>query len=256
MEAQARVMVDGNWTQWSSFGKWSPYLHRESPPYRERGPVQRWPDSLQLDSKCGTAVQLRIYLYTKNEKVSPFVTLLGVSVRMVDVIPAHGRPINARLHLMPYALARRAPVLRPWMDMAIALASLTNRWGADLLPEEFAQVLRDWRPADDCDPRNLSFAAAAAAQWGFPRGWPTAIWACCVPRCVRGTARRLCCRPPRRRWRRASRSAAVWRYAASRPRAAPRRCCCATPVRERMILTVRPPCRWMSLWLRGTTWLC
>ena len=168
VEAQARVMVDGNWTQWSSFGKWSPYLHRESPPYRERGPVQRWPDSLQLDSKCGTAVQLRIYLYTKNEKASPFVTLLGVSVRMVDVIPAHGRPINARLHLMPYALARRAPVLLPWMDMAIALASLTNRWGADLLPEEFAQVLRDWRPADDCDPRNLSFAAAAATQWGFP----------------------------------------------------------------------------------------
>ena len=164
VEAQVRVMVDGNWTPWNSFGKWSPSLHREGPPYQARGPVQRWPDRLQLDSKYATAVQLRIYLYSKNEKVSPAVMLLGASVRVVDVIPARGRLVNARLHLMPYTAARRAPALQPWMDAAISLASLTNRWGADLLPEEFAQVLRDWRAPDDCGPRNLSFAAAAAAQ--------------------------------------------------------------------------------------------
>lgn len=168
VEAQVRVMVDGNWTTWNSFGKWSPSLHREGPSYQARGPVQRWPDRLQLDSKYATAVQLRIYLYSKNEKVSPAVMLLGASVRVVDVIPARGRLVNARLHLMPYTAARRAPALQPWMDAAISLASLTNRWGADLLPEEFAQVLRDWRAPDDCGPRNLSFAAAAAAQWGFP----------------------------------------------------------------------------------------
>ena len=168
VEAQARVMVDGNWTQWVGFGKWSPSLKREGPSYQERGPVQRCHDRLRLDSKYATMVQLRIYLYTKNEKLSPAVMLLGASVRMVDVIPAHGRPVNARLHLMPYAVARRAPALRPWMDAAIALASLTNRWGADLLPEEFVQVLRDWRAPDEYDPRNLSFTAAAAARWGFP----------------------------------------------------------------------------------------
>ena len=168
LPTEGRVMVDGNWTPWNSFGKWSPSLHREGPPYQARGPVQRWPDRLQLDSKYATAVQLRIYLYSKNEKVSPAVMLLGASVRVVDVIPARGRLVNARLHLMPYTAARRAPALQPWMDAAISLASLTNRWGADLLPEEFAQVLRDWRAPDDCGPRNLSFAAAAAAQWGFP----------------------------------------------------------------------------------------
>ena len=168
VEAQVRVMVDGNWTPWNSFGKWSPSLHREGPPYQARGPVQRWPDRLQLDSKYATAVQLRIYLYSKNEKVSPAVMLLGASVRMVDVIPARGRLVNARLHLMPYTAARRAPALQPVMDLAICLASLTNRWGADILPEEFAQALRDWRKPDGCDCRNLGFAAAAAGSWGFP----------------------------------------------------------------------------------------
>ena len=168
VEAQVRVMVDGNWTTWNSFGKWSPSLHREGPPYQARGPVQRWPDRLQLDSKYATAVQLRIYLYSKNEKATPAVHLLGATVRMVDVIPSGGRPVNRTLHLMPYLQKRRAPVLAPWMDLAISLVSLTNRWGADILPEEFAQALRDWRKPDGCDCRNLGFAAAAAGSWGFP----------------------------------------------------------------------------------------
>ncbi|MFR3790501.1 MAG: hypothetical protein ACLTWO_01060 [Blautia massiliensis (ex Durand et al. 2017)] len=168
VEAQARVLVDGNWSGWVSFGKWSPHLRREGSPPRERGPLRMGADALRLESKCATQAQLRIYLYTKDEKVTPAVRLLGVTVRRVDTIPARGRRVNRQLHLMPYVVARRAPALRPWMDLAIGLASLTNRWGADLLPEEFAQVLRDWREPDGADTRNLAFAAAAAGCWGFP----------------------------------------------------------------------------------------
>ena len=165
---QVRVLVDGNWTAWMAFGKWSLYLQRAGAAPRERGPLQRTPDCLLLDSKCATQAQLRIYLYSKNDKATPAVHLLGATVRMVDVIPSGGRPVNRTLHLMPYIQKRRAPALAPWMDLAISLASLTNRWGADILPEEFAQTLRDWRAADGCDCRNISFAAAAAGSWGFP----------------------------------------------------------------------------------------
>lgn len=172
VEAQARVLVDGNWSAWVGFGKWSPYLRREGAPEQERGPLRMGSDLLRLDSKRATQAQLRIYLYTKQEKVTPAVHLLGASVRAVGVIPARGRPVNRTLHLMPYVVGRRAKALRPWMDLAISLASLTNRWGADLLPEEFAQVLRDWRTPDAQDPRNLGFAAAAAGCWGFPT-WVT-----------------------------------------------------------------------------------
>ena len=161
VEAQCRVLVDGNWTAWVGFGKWSPCLHREGVPYQERGPVQRWHDHLQLDSKCATMVQLRIYLYTRDEKASPIVTLLGASTHVVDVIPARGRPVNARMHMMPYAVAHRAPALRPWMDLAIALASLTNRWGADLLPEEFS----GWLAAS----RHDGIAHATTAHRTFKR---------------------------------------------------------------------------------------
>ena len=112
VEAQARVMVDGNWTSWSSFGRWSPYLEREGAAPVTKGAVNLLPDSLVLDSKTATQAQLRIYLYTKDEHTTPSVSLVGVSVRAVDVIPAGGRPINARLHLMPYAVARPGAAAR------------------------------------------------------------------------------------------------------------------------------------------------
>ena len=116
VEAQARVLVDGNWTPWVSFGKWSPFLHREGPAPQQRGPLCLTADCLRLDSKTAVQAQLRIYLYTKDEKATPAVWLLGASVRTVGEIPAHGRPVNRGLHLMPYVMARRAPALRPWMD--------------------------------------------------------------------------------------------------------------------------------------------
>lgn len=166
VEMQARLMVDGNWTGWTSFGRWSPYISREGAAEMTRGALTVRQDQLLLDSKTALQAQLRIYLYTKDDKQTPGVSLIGASVKLRDVIPAGGRPVNDRLHLLPYVVARRAPALRPVMDLAICLCSLTNRWGADLLPEELALAM--WDRAKACDPRNPSFAAAVAGCWGFP----------------------------------------------------------------------------------------
>ncbi len=139
VEAQARVMVDGNWTSWSSFGRWSPYLEREGAAPVTKGAVNLLPDSLVLDSKTATQAQLRIYLYTKDEHTTPSVSLVGVSVRAVDVIPAGGRPINARLHLMPYAVARRAPVGRDLAEIAALLHQcILEVYGQDISMEALA----------------------------------------------------------------------------------------------------------------------
>ena len=167
VEVQVRVMVDGNWTAWCSFGRWSPFLRREGPKPMTRGPLTLLPDQLLLDSKLADQAQLRIYLYTKDEKATPQVSLLGAGVRLVDVIPGGGRPVNASLRLPAYAVARRAPALRPQMDLACSIASLTNRWGADILPEELALAMRDWLGG-----ANLCFGAAAVGCWGFP------AWVC------------------------------------------------------------------------------
>ncbi len=170
VEVQARVLVDGNWTGWFGFGRWSAFIRRESAKPQRRGAIALQGDRLLLDTKLATQAQLRIYLYTREEKATPAVRLLGVGVRPANAIPASGRPVNAALHLPPYAAFRRAPALGRQMDLAISLASLTNRWGADLLPEEFALALYDKAAPDRA---NLCFAAAAAGCWGFPAwaGW-------------------------------------------------------------------------------------
>ena len=96
VEAQARVLVDGNWTPWVSFGKWSPFLHREGPAPQQRGPLCLTADCLRLDSKTAVQAQLRIYLYTKDEKATPAVWLLGASVRTVGRSRPTGGPSTAR----------------------------------------------------------------------------------------------------------------------------------------------------------------
>ena len=57
--------------------RWSPYLQREGAKPAVRGPLVMRADQLLLDSKIGMQVQLRIYLYSKDEKATPTVSLLG-----------------------------------------------------------------------------------------------------------------------------------------------------------------------------------
>lgn len=168
VELQARVLVDGNWSAWCGFGRWSLFLPRTGAAPLVRGPLCLSGDELALDEKTATQAQVRIYLYTKVDKATPAVRLLAVSARPVNGLPDQGRPVNTRLHLIPYAAARRAPALQPAMDLACCVAALTNRWGADLLPEELAQAMRDYTGG-----ANFAFAAAAVASWGFPAwvGW-------------------------------------------------------------------------------------
>lgn len=167
VEVQLRVLVDGNWSAWCTMGRWSPHLARTGAAETRRGPLHLTADQLALESKAAAQAQLRIYLYTREEKATPAVHLLAISARPLDHIPGGGRAVTNHLRLIPYVAARRAPALQPVMDLACCLASLTNRWGADLLPEELALSMRD-----HLNGQNLSFAAAAVSCWGFP------AWVC------------------------------------------------------------------------------
>ncbi|MFQ6968548.1 MAG: hypothetical protein ACLRR0_08710 [Subdoligranulum sp.] len=64
VEAQARVMVDGNWTSWSSFGRWSPYLEREGAAPRDQRrckPAAGQPCAGQQNRHPGPAAHLPVY---------------------------------------------------------------------------------------------------------------------------------------------------------------------------------------------------
>lgn len=167
VEAQARVLVDGNWTTWSSFGRWSPFLttraNAKRPP---RGPVSVEGNILHLDGKAAVQAQMRIYLYTEDERLSPCVNLLALSVRpfAFTVKASISRPMQRELRVPAYSQLLRDPLFQGRISLPVCLTGLMNRWGEDVLPEELAHAMYDWA---DRTCSNLTFGVAAAGCWGY-----------------------------------------------------------------------------------------
>lgn len=179
VEAQARVQVADGWSAWQSFGKWSPYIPRASESGDAAQPVYMLKNVLHIDTGKAVGAQLRIYLYTDDERLTPRVWLLAASVRPVDWRPAPAAPYSRMLRLPAYSQKLRDPQLQAGMSAPVTLASLLNRWGLDVLPEELAQAVFDHGAAN---PRNFSFAAALAGCYGY-RAYlayaePEDLWQC------------------------------------------------------------------------------
>lgn len=177
VEAQARVLVQDSWTSWFSFGKWSPYIARASIWQEGGGLAYIQGDTVFIPGGKATQAQLRIYLYTEDERLSPTVRLLAASVRPTGWEKQPAAPYERQLRLPAYSQHLRSPALQAQGNAPVALASLLNRYGLDILPEELAAAMFDhqlnsWG--------NRSFAAALAGGLGFEAYYaymdPAALW--------------------------------------------------------------------------------
>ena len=164
VEVQARVKAEGTWSRWFSFGRWSPFCRRTS--FSERGTVADMDtDTLIVRSSQGaTEAQLRVYLYTEQENVTPRVRLLAVTVRPVRWEQKEGAPVRRQLYLPAYSQLNRDPMIGSSICSPVTVTCLMNRWGSDLLPEEVAHVCYD---ADYHGFGNWAFVAAAAGSFGY-----------------------------------------------------------------------------------------
>ncbi len=160
VETQVRVLQEGQWSGWHTFGKWSPYLRRSG--VRKEGGVQS--DCLTLSGRPAEKLQLRVYLYTDSETMTPYVRLLAASVHPAGWQTKEGRPIGRTVYAPAYSQMVRDPAFGSRMDLPVAVASMMNRCGADVLPEELAHMMYD-----DAMPGcgNRAFAVAAAGCCGF-----------------------------------------------------------------------------------------
>lgn len=165
VEAQVRVRQKGEFGGWHSFGRWSPYLRRAGV-WEPLGQPGVRGGTLHL-AEPADQLQLRIYLYTEDDRITPEVRMLAVSVRPVGWQPQEGREVERELYAPAYHAAGRDPAFGAGIDLPIAAVALMNRWGEDLLPEELAHAMYD-EAAGSCS--NLAFAAAAAGCCGY-RAW-------------------------------------------------------------------------------------
>ena len=168
VEAQCRVWAGGKWSAWKSFGKWSPDYPRCS--IRSLGAADEdrmvfiTGDTVTIAVSGGaTALQMRIFLYTDNEEITPSVRLLAASVRPLQWNRQRGKPLNRKTYLPEYDINAHDPSFGSSMDLPLELAALMNRYGKDVLPEEIAYIMADGATAS-C--HNAAYAAAAAGCMG------------------------------------------------------------------------------------------
>ena len=156
----------GTGTGWMSFGKWAPgYPRRSVHTQTDDGLVFLMGDTVTVAVPGGgTGIQLQVNLSSNDGRVTPAVRLLAAAVRPLSWERQEGAIINRRLYLPEYSLAGRDPSFGRDMDLSLVIASLMNRWGEDILPEEVAYTMLDNATTGV---HNAAYAVAAAACCGY-----------------------------------------------------------------------------------------
>lgn len=165
VEVQARIAAQGQWSRWFSFGRWSPFIDRSSPPPQQDEIARidgEFISVIDRNIPADTA-QLRIILTSEDPSATPLVGLLALSVdspQAEDISPASRRVLS----LPAYSSLVRDPAIDERVAGACALTMLMNRWGEDVLPEEVARSAYDSGAGRYA---NISFLCATGGMYGF-----------------------------------------------------------------------------------------
>lgn len=166
VEVQARIAAGGQWSQWFSFGVWSPFILRASPEAQQDEMARCDAEYLRIlpETPAAELVQLRVNLTSEDSALSPTVRLLAVSVGS-DAEHVEGPGDFSRVLEVPaYSCLVRDPSISAWIGSATSLAMLMNRHGEDVLPEEVARAVYDSGAGRYS---NVSFLTAAGGMYGY-----------------------------------------------------------------------------------------
>ncbi len=166
VEVQVRVVLNGQWSRWFSFGRWSPFINRSSSEAQKDPVAQVEGEWLQIaeDGAVADMAQIRVYLYTNEPQSTPLVHLLAASTDRIVVAEEKDTYVDRVLGIPSYSCLVRDPSLAHRIAGTTSLTMLMNRWGEDVLPEEVSRA-----GYDNATGRygNLAFVAAVGGAYGF-----------------------------------------------------------------------------------------
>ncbi len=163
IEIQVRVLTATGWSGWLSFGKWAPDYPSKSNSAMSEGVFIEGSNITVGVNGGGKGVQVQASLYTNDEKVTPALRLVAVSIRPIAWEKQQGNLLNRALYLPEYRIATHPTIFGASMELPLVLTQLLNRFGADALPEELAYGMTDGA-SGLCD--NPAYGAAFVACCG------------------------------------------------------------------------------------------
>ncbi|KRK97401.1 hypothetical protein FD04_GL001421 [Secundilactobacillus odoratitofui DSM 19909 = JCM 15043] len=158
VEVEARVGVDGYWSEWHSWGRWSTNAPSSSVVDDNDDP-RASVDTDTLTVKAGSAsqAQLRVHLYSNDSQQTPVLKLVAASVKPLQrdlMVDHHDVQVDRVIPAPAYSQEIRDPKLAPGICSPTTISMAVNRQNADILPEEAAL-------------RNLDVAYGGFGNWSF-----------------------------------------------------------------------------------------
>lgn len=168
-EAFCRAQAeDGQWSQWLSWGQWSPFIRRASLNETCGGVASVETDTLSMnDGHVGKAVQLKCVLRrTRAGCGDPVLRLLAATARLSreDRLPNVEPKCSVDNTAPAYCQGIRDPNIGFGMCSPTTATVLMNALGGDLLPEESAMACWDHTYEGH---GNWAFTMAMAGSFGY-----------------------------------------------------------------------------------------
>ena len=183
VEIEARVLVNHfnsnnepiqTWSEWLSWGKWSPFMERESANTSSVLAKISTDELVIRGSKGETAskVQLKVNLHTDDPTTTPVVrylhgtlknTLKGQEISKVFKNEINIESLNKNIDVPKFSQMIRDPRTANSICSPTTITMMMNWMGEKLLPEEVAQNTYDFNYGFG----NWAFAAASLGSYGY-----------------------------------------------------------------------------------------
>lgn len=176
--AKAYVNSKSAWTNWLSWGKWSPYIKRSCAEYPDNSDnlaivdVDTFTVRGQAED-FGSKVQLKVVLHSDNGSATPVLRQLaatytntqkGEVIKPVYAEKRVSEPSHVLLDTPAYSQDRRESDISNSICSPTTITTLLNDRGEDLLPEEVALNNYDFTYQGF---GNWSFSVASAGEYGY-----------------------------------------------------------------------------------------
>ncbi|MEG0486114.1 MAG: C39 family peptidase [Oscillospiraceae bacterium] len=163
-QTEVRVRVNGEWTQWFSYGKWNTAICRHSQSAKGDAACLDTDTLIINGNSYADTFQLRVFLYTDDVQISPRVYMLCTSVKELRKAANKCEALNRSLPVPAYSQKVRNPKIADSISSPTAITMLMNRHGEDILPEQAAHACYDYA-CNSFD--NKSFAMALVGAFGY-----------------------------------------------------------------------------------------